>query len=297
MKKLLSMVLIIFISLGLFACGESSGEPKCVHSESDWIVATEPTCTTAGLKILSCEKCGEQTRIIPAIGHNWINASCTTPKTCDNCNAIDGNALGHSYASKVDKEPTCTQEGKEIYTYPICNDSYEQIIQPKGHSYKLQESGEDICLICDDEAYVTYSSLALTKIYQSLKDPSSAEILSIYAGKYNYKEENYIVVVISLRAKNSYGGMVSGEYVSLINLNKNEVIYDMEGYAESQAEYYKSMADRSIGNEKITYLEKRGEYLSMAQDARIIISKKAVLFISQKIDYIIKISNITAKIS
>ena len=248
MRKFLSMVFILSICISLFACGKS----KCLHSETDWIIATEPTCTTEGLKVLSCEKCGEKTQIIPAIGHTWKNATCTVPKTCDNCNAIEGIALGHSY--------------------------------------KQQTSGKDICTTCKDEAYATYSIMSLSNIYAMLKDPSSAVISSIYAGKYNYGGDNCIVVVISLKAKNSYGAMVGGEYVSLFYLEKKEAIYDMKGYAESQADYYQILANRAFGASKTEYLNKRIEYLHMVSDANTISSKKTTIFEKQELDYIIRMS-------
>ena len=293
MRKFLSLVLIVFMCISLFACGKS----ECSHSEADWVIATEPTCTTAGLKVLSCEKCGEKTKIIPATGHAWKNATCTAPKTCGNCNLIEGTALGHSYESTVEKEATCTQQGKEIFTCSICSDSYTQNIEAKGHSYKQQASGEDICSICKDEAYATYSITALSKIYSILKEPSSAIISSIYAGKYNYRGDNCIVIVTNLKAKNSFGAMVGGEYISLFYVEKKEVIYDMKGYAESQADYYQSLADKAFGSSKTEYLNKSIEYLNMISDANTISSKKTIIFENQELDYIIKMSKSIAGIA
>lgn len=293
MKKFLLMISIVFICISLVACEE----PECFHSETDWVIATRATCTTTGLKMLSCEKCGEKTQIIPAIGHAWKNATCTNPKTCDNCNLVEGSALGHSYISKVEKEATCTQQGEELFTCSLCNDSYTQKIEAKGHSYNQQATGEDICAVCNDESYATCSIIALSKIYAHLKDPDSAVISSIYAGKYNYKENDCVVVVTSLKAKNSYGAMVSGEYVSLFYLESKEVTYDMKGYAESQADYYQTLADRSFGNSKLEYLKQRIEYLYMAADADTISSNKTTLFQNQELDYIIKMSKILAGIS
>ena len=40
-----------------------------------------------------CNECGEERMIA---GHNWVEADCTTPKTCTVCGATEGSALGHT---------------------------------------------------------------------------------------------------------------------------------------------------------------------------------------------------------
>lgn len=56
---------------------------QCEH---EWV---EADCTTAK----TCTKCnvteGE------ALGHSWQDATCTQPKTCSICGATEGDALGH----------------------------------------------------------------------------------------------------------------------------------------------------------------------------------------------------------
>ena len=36
--------------------------------------------------------------VIGKLGHDWVDATCTAPKTCSRCDAIEGNALGHDFA-------------------------------------------------------------------------------------------------------------------------------------------------------------------------------------------------------
>ncbi len=44
--------------------------------------------------------------------HQWIEATCTTPKTCATCNEISGNPLGHNPSDFiVIEQATCTTEG------------------------------------------------------------------------------------------------------------------------------------------------------------------------------------------
>ena len=35
-----------------------------------------------------------------ALGHDWIDATCTEPKTCDRCGETEGTALGHNWATE-----------------------------------------------------------------------------------------------------------------------------------------------------------------------------------------------------
>ena len=36
----------------------------------------------------------------PTCEHLWVDATCTSPKTCSKCNATDGEALGHNDEDK-----------------------------------------------------------------------------------------------------------------------------------------------------------------------------------------------------
>ncbi|MBR5452427.1 MAG: hypothetical protein IKV36_05505, partial [Clostridia bacterium] len=53
-----------------------------------------------------CNKCGETREVA---GHNWADADCDTPKTCNTCGATEGEALGHNWADADCTTPaTCT---------------------------------------------------------------------------------------------------------------------------------------------------------------------------------------------
>lgn len=71
----------------------------------------EPTCTEAGYTIKTCARCGhtEKTTTSAALGHEWQDATCTTPKTCARCNITEGDALGHNYLAATCVTPeTCS---------------------------------------------------------------------------------------------------------------------------------------------------------------------------------------------
>lgn len=68
----------------------------------------EATCTTPE----TCARCGEK-RGNP-LEHTWIPADCTTPETCASCKVTRGSALGHSWGKwKTIKKPTTKEGGIE----------------------------------------------------------------------------------------------------------------------------------------------------------------------------------------
>ena len=62
--------------------------------EHTWL---EATCTAPR----TCEECGEMQG--SALGHSWLEATCTSPRICESCRETEGRALGHSWL-----EATCT---------------------------------------------------------------------------------------------------------------------------------------------------------------------------------------------
>ena len=76
----------------------------CGH-EHEWI---EATCTEPR----TCRSCGETEG--EALGHEWVDASCTAPKTCLRCGETEGDALGHNIVGA-----SCTVGG----TCSICGES------------------------------------------------------------------------------------------------------------------------------------------------------------------------------
>lgn len=57
--------------------------------------------------------------------HVWNDPTCTEPKTCSECGAIDGEPLGHDYKS-VHKDADCSHGAKTVYTCTRCGDSYDE---------------------------------------------------------------------------------------------------------------------------------------------------------------------------
>jgi hypothetical protein len=96
-------------------------------------VTKQPTCETAGETTYTCS-CGDsyvdKTKPM-ALGHSWVDATCTAPKTCLRCGVTEGSALSHNYyVEEVTAPPddrghtkyTCSRCGHSYYdnyTYPI----------------------------------------------------------------------------------------------------------------------------------------------------------------------------------
>ena len=89
-------------------------EAQLSHTHSLTPVAANPaTCTEDGnIAYYVCSGCSKwfedptgnveitdhNSVVIGHPGHDWVAATCTTPKTCSRCDATEGNALGHDFA-------------------------------------------------------------------------------------------------------------------------------------------------------------------------------------------------------
>ena len=69
-----------------------------------------PSCTSAGSEIYTCSGCNHSyTKDVPALGngHQWVSATCSSPKKCSVCGATEGSAISHD----LDNSGTCTMCG------------------------------------------------------------------------------------------------------------------------------------------------------------------------------------------
>ena len=83
------------------------------HVYKSSAVTTAPDCDSAGVRTFTCDICsGTKTEAIPALGHTWNPATCTSPRTCSvtGCGATEGNALGHAWVDATCTAPkTCSR--------------------------------------------------------------------------------------------------------------------------------------------------------------------------------------------
>ena len=78
-------------------CGLTQGS-ALGHTITDTVVA--PSCTEQGFTAHTCSVCGniESDTYVEPTGHSWIDATCVTPKTCENCGLTEGSdPSGHDF--------------------------------------------------------------------------------------------------------------------------------------------------------------------------------------------------------
>lgn len=143
--------------------------PALGHQWDEGTVVTAATCTTNGSKSFHCtnKNCEEtKNEVIEQLGHDFaeeftidLTESCTTvgskSKHCqrDNCDAqteeTDIPATGHQWnGPTTSQEPTCTNQGKQVYTCAKCSETKEEDILALGHSF-AEEYTIDINATCE----------------------------------------------------------------------------------------------------------------------------------------------------
>jgi len=113
-KKIARGMLGCFIGIIVSAILVSATDPQanCEH-EFILVELADATCLEDGKKVQECLKCEKKTEeVIPASGHDWKQADCKTPKTCQVCGMKEGENGGHKWI-----EATCNTPK----TCEICN--------------------------------------------------------------------------------------------------------------------------------------------------------------------------------
>lgn len=156
--KTLLVVMVVVLALAAFtACQEveqtttttTPAPEACTHScVQEYIPGYDATCTEDGLRPgFKCPDCGEFTKepvVVPA-HHRWEEATCTAPKSCTECDATEGEALGHSFTIEVEaKDPTCLDgytAHKECDRCGAKNEEYEVLPgdDENGHEFNEDE--------------------------------------------------------------------------------------------------------------------------------------------------------------
>ena len=96
MKKITIILYCILCTSVITGCNNKN---KCERKGHDF---TEATCTTPQ----TCKVCNETKG--DTLEHSFLNATCTTPQTCALCGVTKGDALGHSYLEATFTTPkTC----------------------------------------------------------------------------------------------------------------------------------------------------------------------------------------------
>lgn len=141
------------------ACTVCGGKEYHIHATTK-VAAADATCTENGnIEYYTCE-CGKwftdenatqeiadkNSVVIEKKGHSWVDASCTAPKTCSVCGAIEGEKAGHSWQAATCSTPKlCT----------VCNATEGNAL---GHAYgtwTYDEATKSHSKVCsNDETHV-----------------------------------------------------------------------------------------------------------------------------------------------
>jgi transglutaminase-like putative cysteine protease/DNA-directed RNA polymerase subunit RPC12/RpoP len=146
------------------------------HHMDQGTVTAEATCTQAGVKTFTCDRCDyTETQPIPAPGHHMdqgtvtAEATCTEAGvktfTCDRCDYTETQPIpapGHRYQTAV-TEPTCLEEGEETFTCTVCGDRHTERIPAAGHHYTKAVTPPT----CRSEGYTTYTCTDCGDRYES----------------------------------------------------------------------------------------------------------------------------------
>ena len=103
-------------------CGEA--REAVPHVFTNYVFNNDSTCTKNGTETAVCDNCDKTDTREAAnskSGHDWANATCTAPKTCNECGKKEGPVMPHTYGEwKVLEEPTDLTLGVREHACTVC---------------------------------------------------------------------------------------------------------------------------------------------------------------------------------
>ena len=109
---------------------------KCIHDNVKAIEYIAPSCEEMGtMAYYICSNCGKalksdgitettvEAEMLLPLGHDFANATCTTPKICKNCGITTGTVVEHSYSYTATKNPTTSATGTLTGTCSKCKET------------------------------------------------------------------------------------------------------------------------------------------------------------------------------
>lgn len=101
-RKLLAIIVSVFMVVSATACGGNGVGSECTHTWGEWQTKTQATCTQEGAKERKCTLCEEtENDKIAMLAHSWVSATCKAPKTCSVCAITEGEPTSHVFNQKV----------------------------------------------------------------------------------------------------------------------------------------------------------------------------------------------------
>lgn len=106
-KRIIALAVLLVSLLALAGCDSDFSFLASKDCDHEWVDAD---CSNPK----TCEECGKTRG--KALGHDWVDATCSDPKTCKNCGKTKGKALGHQWTPASCSDPavcmTCGETGE-----------------------------------------------------------------------------------------------------------------------------------------------------------------------------------------
>ena len=158
-------------------------EARAVHHHvwGEWVTDIEPGCESEGRELRRCETepSDEETRLIPALGHDWSPATFTQPKKCARCGETSGDPspetafptmedvrfLSRNSAvkrvSNTDETPLQLPAESSYLSEPyrarLSNNIYLMPIPELGHGHLgIVNEGTDVAVVAKRNGYVFF---------------------------------------------------------------------------------------------------------------------------------------------
>ena len=260
------ILLLIFISSMLLL---TSGCSLSCISGHQW---QDATCTSPK----KCLKCGKTDGA--ALSHIFSEATCTLPQKCSLCGKEQGKPLGHEIENaEILKSPTCAENGEMKGRCKICGETVTQDIEPTGdHSVVWEnevfpcKSGTRIgkCSVCGKE---------INEEVKKTEDHQGEWYITDYNISFNANSGENINVQQELTCK------VCGEKIQdEVSMSKEEYLNKTSGLIvlnnkRFHGEYYvdyqlkntliKEVREISYVNVKATLVDKNGNAIASNEDS------------------------------
>lgn len=151
--------------------------PSCEHTYDAGVVTTPATCEAAGVKTLTCTKCGDTKPVeIPALGHDYddgvqtVNPTCNTAGvmtfTCATCGGTYTEPIAatgkHTWnEGTVTKPATCLEDGEKTFTCTGCGLTDTAVITAPGkHTYDASNATIDKQPTCTEAGHGSFTCTA-----------------------------------------------------------------------------------------------------------------------------------------
>ena len=174
------------------------------HESDVGTVTKKATCTATGTKTYKCTKCSITIKIesIAKIAHDYKAATCTAPKTCKNCGAKSGSALGHKYTKVTTKAAITSRDGYILTECSVCGVDkskttiyYPKTVKLSTTSYTYSGSAKKPSVTVKDSKGKTISSKYYTVTYASgRKNVGKYKVTVKFKGNYSGTKTLYFEI-------------------------------------------------------------------------------------------------------